>query len=95
MTERSLLILYVCCATFVVVVYIAVLLIWRHRKTERAIDAAREQLYTVGESNDIAHETMHREMKKASGRLQFLTARSIADELGERQEAAAKPKDGE
>jgi hypothetical protein len=86
-TERTQLILYFCIATFLIVVFIAGLLIRRHDRTVRAIDAARKQLHMASENNALEHEKMSKEIKKASGRLQFLTARSIADEIAAEQKA--------
>jgi hypothetical protein len=67
---------------------VAVFLLKRHHRTEQAIDAAREQLYTVGNNNDLVHEDMKDEIVTMSGRLQFLTARSIAEELAAEKRAA-------
>jgi hypothetical protein len=81
--------------TFLIVAVGAVFLLKRHHRTEQAIDAAREQLYTVGNNNDLVHEDMKDEIVTMSGRLQFLTARSIAEELAAEKKAheSHKPED--
>ncbi len=87
MTGRLELILGISVLTLALTMFIAWLLLKRDGRVDRSIDAARAQLYETGQNNDRAHETMQQELKKVSGRLQVLTARTIAEEL------AAKKKD--
>lgn len=84
----SLLTLCLCVATFVIVLGIAVLLVWRRRRPEiavilDAIDGARAQI-DMGAKHDVTeHAAIAKSLEKANGRLVFLMSKDIAEELEE------------
>lgn len=115
MTDRSLWILYLALGTFLVVIAIAALLIvhrWRRPETAvilDAIDGARAQIDMDAKHNVTEHQAITKSLEKANGRLQFLIAKDIAEELSAAKAANARdiaaelaavrdalvPKDGE
>lgn len=102
MSDRSQWTLYICIATFFVVIGIAALVLWRGRRWWRsdtevildALDGTRDQIDNHAKHTVLEHESLSKQLGKANGRLQFLMAREIAEELGEIA-AAVAPKDGE
>lgn len=113
--ERSQWILALCIATFLVVVGIAALLFMRRQRRPEtavildAIDGARAQIDMDTRHNVVEHEAINKRLDKANGRLQFLIAKDIAEELAASKAADARdiaaelaaikevlaPKDGE
>lgn len=77
----------ICITTLALVIFITWLLLKHDAPVDRSIDAAREQLHTAAENNDLAHEDIKGELVRARGKLQFLIARTIAEELAAQKKA--------
>lgn len=63
--------------TFLLVCAVVGLLIWHGRR----MDKAEKDLQAMALDDKDAHATLYAEAKKSSGRLQFLVAKDIAEEL--------------
>jgi hypothetical protein len=96
----TLLTLCLCIATFLLVAGIGVLLLSRRHRPDTdvildAIDGARDEIDSNAKHTVLEHEALSKQMSKANGRLQFLLAKEIAEELGDLAAAVAEPKKDE
>ncbi len=96
MTDRSQWTLFFGMATFFIVAATAILLLLRRQRSDTevildAIDGARNEIDSNAKHTVLEHESLSKEMRKANGRLQFLMAKEIAEELGEIASAIATP----
>lgn len=83
---------------FVGVLIIIALAVWlvrlvhrRHDRTDAEIKSTHGRLDMIAEHADINHDVSNTKLNKIAGRLQFLTAKEIAAQLGE-EKARQMPK---
>lgn len=88
-----------CGLTLVLVLALFGLLLLRRLKKSEveilmdAIDGARAQLDMQGRLTVLEHEELSKQLDKANGRLQFLLAKDIADELAAQSKREAKERE--
>jgi hypothetical protein len=74
--------------TFIGLLIVIALCVWlvrlvhrRHDKTDSEVKSVGDQVATLAENTHLDHRATDRKIDTNSGRLQFLTARTIAEEL--------------
>lgn len=99
MASREEWILGIVVATFLLLLALFALLVLRRlRKPEveillDAIDGVRAQVDLSDRNTVLEHEEQIKKLDKANGRLQFLLAKDIAEELGAQRDREAKERE--